>query len=101
MSDTAVTMPDDVLISVRGLRKYFPIQAGWLKKHVGDIKAIEDVALDIKKGETFGRVQAMSFGLIWLGLALFTFDGLRSRRGASGGDRNQARQSSASTAQRS
>jgi oligopeptide/dipeptide ABC transporter ATP-binding protein len=56
MSDTAVTMPDDVLISVRGLRKYFPIQAGWLKKHVGDIKAIEDVSLDIKKGETFGLV---------------------------------------------
>ncbi len=56
MSDSAFGMPDDVLISVRGLRKYFPIHAGWLKKHVGDIKAIEDVSLDIKKGETFGLV---------------------------------------------
>jgi peptide/nickel transport system ATP-binding protein len=49
-------MPDDVLISVRGLKKYFPIHAGWMKKHVGDIKAIDDVSLDIRKGETFGLV---------------------------------------------
>jgi len=49
-------MPDDVLFSVRSLKKYFPIHAGWLKKHVGDIKAIDDVSLDIKKGETLGLV---------------------------------------------
>lgn len=55
MSD-ALAMLDDTLISVRGLKKYFPIHAGWLKKHVGDIKAIDDVSLDIKKGETFGLV---------------------------------------------
>jgi oligopeptide/dipeptide ABC transporter ATP-binding protein len=61
MSDTVLppgneTMPDDVLVSVRGLKKYFPIHAGWLKRHVGDVKAIDDVSLDIRKGETFGLV---------------------------------------------
>lgn len=57
MSDASkLDMPDDVLISVRDLKKYFPIQAGWLKKHVGDVKAIDGVSLDIKKGETFGLV---------------------------------------------
>jgi len=45
-----------VLFSVRSLKKYFPIHAGWLKKHVGDVKAIDDVSLDIKKGETLGLV---------------------------------------------
>ena len=50
------TMPDDVLISVRNLKKYFPIQAGWMRRKVGDIKAIDDVSLDIRKGETFGLV---------------------------------------------
>ncbi|KQN75228.1 oligopeptide/dipeptide ABC transporter ATP-binding protein [Devosia sp. Leaf64] len=50
------SLPDDVLFSVRGLKKYFPIQAGWLKKHVGDVKAIDDVSLDIRKGETLGLV---------------------------------------------
>jgi peptide/nickel transport system ATP-binding protein len=56
MSDPELALPDDTLISVRGLKKYFPIQAGWRKRHVGDIKAIDDVSLDIKKGETFGLV---------------------------------------------
>ena len=51
-----LAMPDDVLISVRNLRKYFSIHAGWLRKHVGDVKAIDDVSLDIRKGETFGLV---------------------------------------------
>lgn len=49
-------LPDDILISVRNLKKYFPIQAGWLKRHVGDVKAIDDVSLDIRKGETLGLV---------------------------------------------
>ena len=49
-------LPDDVLISARGLKKYFPIHAGWLKKHVGNVKAIDDVSLDIRKGETLGLV---------------------------------------------
>ncbi len=59
MSDlpaNALTLPDDVLFSVRSLKKYFPTHAGWLKKHVGDVKAIDDVSLDIKKGETLGLV---------------------------------------------
>jgi oligopeptide/dipeptide ABC transporter ATP-binding protein len=59
MSDGSVSslqMPDDVLISVRNLKKYFPIHAGWIKRHVGDIKAIDDVSLDIRRGETFGLV---------------------------------------------
>ncbi len=55
-ANAGLTLPDDVLFSVRGLKKYFPIHAGWLKKHVGDVKAIDDVSLDIKKGETLGLV---------------------------------------------
>jgi oligopeptide/dipeptide ABC transporter ATP-binding protein len=56
LPDAAPAMAEDALISVKGLKKYFPIQAGWLKRHVGDIKAIDDVSLDIRKGETFGLV---------------------------------------------
>jgi peptide/nickel transport system ATP-binding protein len=55
-ADLAAAMPDDVLISVRNLKKYFPITAGWLRKEVGTVKAIDDVSLDIRKGETFGLV---------------------------------------------
>ncbi len=55
-ANSGLSLPDDVLFSVRGLKKYFPIHAGWLKTHVGDVKAIDDVSLDIKKGETLGLV---------------------------------------------
>ncbi|MBD8065165.1 ATP-binding cassette domain-containing protein [Devosia sp. PTR5] len=49
-------LPDDVLISVRNLKKYFPVHAGWLRREVGQVKAIDDVSLDIRKGETLGLV---------------------------------------------
>ncbi|WP_316862620.1 ABC transporter ATP-binding protein [uncultured Cohaesibacter sp.] len=55
-SVTMPEMPDDVLISVRGLKKYFPIRKGWRSSHVGDVKAVDDVSFDIRKGETFGLV---------------------------------------------
>jgi oligopeptide/dipeptide ABC transporter ATP-binding protein len=52
----AAMLPDDVLISVRNLKKFFPIHAGWLRRKAGDVKAIDDVSLDIRKGETLGLV---------------------------------------------
>jgi peptide/nickel transport system ATP-binding protein len=57
MSDLSIAaLPDDVLISVRNLKKYFPVHAGWLRRQVGEVRAIDDVSLDIRKGETLGLV---------------------------------------------
>ncbi len=46
-----------VLISVRNLRKYFPILRGniW-RRQVGSLKAVDDVSFDILTGETLGLV---------------------------------------------
>ncbi len=49
-------MPDDALISVRGLKKHFVIKHGWRQRDIGAVKAVDDVSFDIKKGETFGLV---------------------------------------------
>ncbi|MBF4695683.1 ABC transporter ATP-binding protein [Fusibacter ferrireducens] len=46
----------DVLLSVRGLKKYFPIKSGLTKKTVGYIKAVDGLNFDIKSGKTFGLV---------------------------------------------
>jgi oligopeptide/dipeptide ABC transporter ATP-binding protein len=54
LSQTSI--PDDVLVSVSGLKKYFPINQGWLQRQVGEVKAVDDISFDIKKGETFGLV---------------------------------------------
>ncbi len=38
----------EILVSVQNLKKYFPIYEGLvLQRHVGDIKAVDDVSFDI------------------------------------------------------
>lgn len=47
----------DVVIRVQNLKKYFPIYKGFLvKKHIADVKAVDDVSFEVKKGETFALV---------------------------------------------
>ena len=51
-----ITLAEDRLLEVRGLKKYFPITKGFLKKLVGQVKAVDDVNFYVKKGETLGLV---------------------------------------------
>ncbi|XID95571.1 ABC transporter ATP-binding protein [Paenibacillaceae bacterium WGS1546] len=46
----------DALLDVRHLKKYFPISAGLLNRTVGYVKAVDDISLTIRPGETFGLV---------------------------------------------
>ncbi len=51
--DAAKTAP---LLRVVGLKKYFPIHQGLLRRQVGWVKAVDDVSFDIGAGETMGLV---------------------------------------------
>jgi peptide/nickel transport system ATP-binding protein len=45
------------LVTVENLRVWFPIKSGLiLDRHVGDIRAVDDVSIGIKRGETLGLV---------------------------------------------
>jgi peptide/nickel transport system ATP-binding protein len=44
------------LLDVKGLKKYFPVRKGLFKRLVGHVKAVDDVDLFIKEGETLGLV---------------------------------------------
>lgn len=44
------------ILEVKGLKKYFPIHGGVLGKKVGDVKAVDDISFDVKKGEILGIV---------------------------------------------
>jgi oligopeptide transport system ATP-binding protein len=46
----------DDLVVVRDLKKYFPITAGLLQQRVGDVKAVDGIDFDIRRGETLGLV---------------------------------------------
>lgn len=47
---------EDYLLEVKGLKKYFPIKKGILRKEVGQIKAVDDVSFFLREGETLGLV---------------------------------------------
>jgi len=56
------------LVKVRNLKKYFPIIRGTvIQRHVGDIKAVDDVSFDIIKGETLGLVGETGCGKTTVG----------------------------------
>jgi len=44
------------LLSIRNLRKEFPIRKGVFSRQLGAVKAVNDVSFDIAKGETLGVV---------------------------------------------
>ncbi len=46
----------EALVSLKGLKKYFPITRGIFQRHIGDVKAVDDVTFDIYRGETLGLV---------------------------------------------
>ena len=47
----------EVLLKVDKLKKYFPITSGIVvQRHVGDVKAVDDVSFHVYRGETLGLV---------------------------------------------
>lgn len=47
---------DDILLEINNLKMYYPIRAGFFQRKVGDVKAVDDISLQLKYGETLGLV---------------------------------------------
>lgn len=52
------------------LRCYFPIKAGFFRRKVGEVKAVDDVSILIRQGETLGVVGESGSGKTTLGMCL-------------------------------
>lgn len=44
------------ILEVQNLKKYFPVRKGVFRRHVSDIKAVEDISFSIEEGEVVGLV---------------------------------------------
>jgi peptide/nickel transport system ATP-binding protein len=59
------------LVELENLKVYFPIKSGiFLDRHVGDIKAVDDVTFEIRRGETLGLVGESGCGKSTVGRAI-------------------------------
>jgi len=63
------------LLEVRNMKKYFPVRKGIFKNVVGHIKAVDDVNLYIKEGETLGLVGESGCGKTTLGRSILRLGG--------------------------
>ncbi|PYZ95387.1 peptide ABC transporter substrate-binding protein [Alteribacter lacisalsi] len=44
------------LLRIEELKKYYPVRGGFLRRKIGDVKAVDNISFELKRGETFGLV---------------------------------------------
>lgn len=47
---------NNIILDVKGLKKYFPIRSGFFRQVTGNVKAVDDVSFYVREGETLGLV---------------------------------------------
>jgi|SRR5437868_8573365 oligopeptide transport system ATP-binding protein len=66
-----VETASDVLVNVQGLKMYFPVTAGLIfQRKIADVKAVDGINLQVKKGETLGLVGESGCGKSTTGRAI-------------------------------
>jgi oligopeptide/dipeptide ABC transporter ATP-binding protein len=98
---TASTTTASALVDIRALKKYYPVHSGIFRRHTADVRAVDGVDLQIRRGECLGLVGESGCGKTTLGKTILrlhdatdgriyfddeprTVDSLESRIGSSG-----------------
>jgi len=67
-------MMNHELLQIRNLKKYYPVTAGLLSRHVGDIKAVDGVSFNIREREVMGLVGESGCGKSTLGRTILRLE---------------------------
>ncbi|WII71560.1 dipeptide ABC transporter ATP-binding protein [Bdellovibrio sp. 22V] len=61
---------NEIILEAKNIKKHFPIKKGLLLREVASVKAVDDVSLVVRKGETLGLVGESGCGKSTLGRTL-------------------------------
>ncbi len=75
-----------ILLQADNLRVWFPIKQGLLQRTVDNIKAVDDIDLEVRQGQTIGIVGESGSGKTTLGLALLRLQDSTGRISFAGDD---------------
>ena len=70
MAENGKVKDDSIILDVKGLKKYFPVTGGMMRRVVGHVKAVDDVNFFVREGETLGLVGESGCGKTTAGRAV-------------------------------
>ena len=74
VDESDVSDSEDELLSANDIRCYFPIKTGFFNRKIGDVKAVDNVSIVLKKSETLGIVGESGSGKTTLGMCLLRLE---------------------------
>ena len=70
-----LTYDPQYILMVEGLKKYFPIKGGMMNRVVGQVKAVDGVTFNLKRGTTMGLVGESGCGKTTTGRTILRLNG--------------------------